>query len=296
MQSGSLTLLPKRGKLCSFMPLTEAASTQYDTIHLNGMTFKGYHGCLEAEKTNGQPFVIDLELYLPLHNAGITDNLEHTVNYAAIFSIVQEITETKRFNLIEALAEAICRAILIEFPAIQALAIEVKKPEVPIEGQLDYASVRFYRTKSSIWCDEVYLGLGSNIGDREHKLQQAIKRLNDHPQIEVITVSSFHETKPVGYLDQADFLNAAIRIKTALFPQDLLAYCLAIEQEQGRIRTLLNGPRTLDIDILLYGEITFKTEHLDIPHPRMFERSFVLKPLAEIISKSNQLAEKVTNV
>ncbi|MGN5883157.1 2-amino-4-hydroxy-6-hydroxymethyldihydropteridine diphosphokinase [Staphylococcus simulans] len=129
---------------------------------------------------------------------------------------------------------------------------------------------------------EVFLGLGSNVGDREAQLKAAIDLLDEQQGIEVIKVSSFYETAPVGYVDQPDFLNLCIKIETELSPHEVLERGLAIEQQLHRVRKERWGPRTLDIDILLYGDEIIETKDLSIPHPRMTERAFVLIPLQEI--------------
>lgn len=129
---------------------------------------------------------------------------------------------------------------------------------------------------------EVFLGLGSNVGDREAQLKAAINLLDEQQGIEVIKVSSFYETAPVGYVDQPDFLNLCIKIETELSPHEVLERGLAIEQQLHRVRKERWGPRTLDIDILLYGDEIIETKDLSIPHPRMTERAFVLIPLQEI--------------
>ena len=127
-----------------------------------------------------------------------------------------------------------------------------------------------------------FLGLGSNIGDRKANLARAVAMLAAHPQIEVVDVSSIHETEPVGYTKQPDFLNAVARVETTLRPRELLDVILAIEAEMGRERTIRWGPRVIDIDILLFDGEQVDEPGLEIPHPRMMERQFVLDPLAEI--------------
>lgn len=128
----------------------------------------------------------------------------------------------------------------------------------------------------------IYIGLGSNIHPRESYLQGALEHLESHPAITVTARSSIYETAPVGYTDQADFLNMVVEIETLLKPLHLHAVCEGIEAEFGRERTVEWGPRTLDLDILLYSNENIKSNRLIIPHPRMHERAFVLIPLLEI--------------
>ncbi len=127
-----------------------------------------------------------------------------------------------------------------------------------------------------------YLGLGSNIGDRQANIIKAIKRLNEVPGIVIDRKSSLYETEPIGYKDQGWFINAVIGINTTLSPHGLLDVCLLIEDEMGRIRRTEKGPREIDIDVLLYGNLIVDDAGLKIPHPAMHVRRFVLVPLFEI--------------
>jgi 2-amino-4-hydroxy-6-hydroxymethyldihydropteridine diphosphokinase len=126
----------------------------------------------------------------------------------------------------------------------------------------------------------VFLSLGSNVGDRAANLNDAIGRLAALGQ--VVAVSSFYETEPVGFTVQPWFLNCALKLDTEKMPRQLIAGILDLEQEMGRRRAQKNGPRTIDIDILLFGSSIVETKSLTIPHPAMHERRFVLEPLAEI--------------
>ena len=130
--------------------------------------------------------------------------------------------------------------------------------------------------------NSVYLSVGSNIGDRLSMIRQAVKFLEAHEGTEIERVSSVYETAAVGLTDQADFLNAAIHLRTKLEPVELLSFCQDIEQLLDRERMIRWGPRTIDLDILLYNQDSMETERLTIPHPRMRERAFVLIPLLEL--------------
>ena len=127
-----------------------------------------------------------------------------------------------------------------------------------------------------------FLGLGSNLGDRRAQLAAALRELAAHPAVSIVHGSSVYESKPVGVTGQPDFLNLVVQIETTLEPLDLLAVCLRTEMLLGRERRERWGPRTIDIDVLSYGEVALNDEHLTLPHPRMHERSFVVVPLAEI--------------
>ncbi len=127
-----------------------------------------------------------------------------------------------------------------------------------------------------------YLSLGSNIGDREASLKRALTLLEER-DLAIVRRSSIYETEPRELLHQPWFLNMVVEIETRLFPRQLLARILAVERALGRKRLVAKGPRTIDIDILLYGRAIVQTPDLSIPHPAMAERRFVLEPLAELI-------------
>jgi 2-amino-4-hydroxy-6-hydroxymethyldihydropteridine diphosphokinase len=128
-----------------------------------------------------------------------------------------------------------------------------------------------------------YVGLGANLGDREASLRAAVERLGCTPGIEVVAVSSFRETEPVGYLDQPRFLNGAVALDTELPPRALLEALLAVERSLGRTREGPRfGPRTIDLDLLAYGGESVEEPGLQVPHPRLGERAFALEPLLEL--------------
>jgi len=126
-----------------------------------------------------------------------------------------------------------------------------------------------------------YLGLGSNIGDRENHLRQALDHLAA-PGLHILRVSPIYETEPIDYTNQRWFLNLVAEAETSLFPMQVLARIGRVERALGRVRTVPKGPRTIDIDILLYGTTVIHGAKLEVPHPRMAERRFVLAPLAEL--------------
>ena len=128
----------------------------------------------------------------------------------------------------------------------------------------------------------VYLSIGTNIGEREGNLVEAVRQLVATENIRVQKVSSIYETAPVGYVDQQSFLNIAVVLETTLQAFEMLNVCQAIEQQLGRVRLIRWGPRSIDLDILLFNHENIETESLIVPHERMYERAFVLVPLAEI--------------
>lgn len=130
--------------------------------------------------------------------------------------------------------------------------------------------------------ERVYLSLGGNLGDPARSMGAALRILDADPLTEIVAVSSLYRTPPWGKTDQPDFLNAAAEIETGLSPRELLDLCLEAERKLKRVRQERWGPRLVDIDILVFGDRRINEAGLDIPHPRMLERSFVLVPLAEI--------------
>ncbi len=128
----------------------------------------------------------------------------------------------------------------------------------------------------------VWIALGSNIGDRSKQLLEAVERLHRPPELEVSLCSHLYETAPVGYTDQPDFLNMALLAYTTLSPVALLSLLQEVEKAMGRERTVRYGPRTIDLDLLVYDDINVDLPELTVPHPRMLERAFVLIPLADV--------------
>ncbi len=127
---------------------------------------------------------------------------------------------------------------------------------------------------------DIYLSIGSNIGDAKKNIERALELLKE--KIEIIKVSSYYETEPVGYVDQDWFINIALKAKTDLKPWELLKFCQEIENDMKRVKTVRFGPRIIDIDILLYQDFESTDETLAVPHPRMKERAFVVVPLFEV--------------
>lgn len=147
----------------------------------------------------------------------------------------------------------------------------------------------------------VFIGLGSNLGDPVAQIRSALSTLASMLETRLVQHSSLYRNPPVGYLDQPEFVNAVAEIRTRLAPRDLLDQLLALERNQGRTRDFANAPRTIDLDILLYGGHVVNEPGLTIPHPRMLERAFVLVPLAEIapgavVPGSGRVADLVKNV
>ena len=133
------------------------------------------------------------------------------------------------------------------------------------------------------------LGIGTNMGDRAENINSAIESLSLVPGIKVLRVSRTYETEPWGYTDQPNFYNNVVEIETTLSPETLLGVCLGIEAGMGRVRQFRNGPRVIDIDVLVYEGYKSDTEELQLPHPRIGERAFVLVPLKDLYEELNVL-------
>ena len=142
-----------------------------------------------------------------------------------------------------------------------------------------------------------YLGIGTNIGDRLQNLIDTVEALSLLPLTKVIEVSNVYETAPVGYANQDDFLNIVVAVSTELNAHNLLGAALGIEAGMGRIRTIKNGPRIIDVDLLMYESESLDSHTLTLPHPRMLERNFVIKPLLDLdLEKSYYSKEKLGKI
>lgn len=249
----------------------------YDEIHIENLEIFANHGVYSEETRLGQKFLISLTMYLHTREAGRTDDLEKSINYGEVSSFMTGYMKENTYKLIEAAAESLAEELLLRYPLLEGVTLELKKPWAPVGLPLETVSVKITR----FW-HKAYLGLGSNMGDKKGYLDQAVASLNETKGCRVEKVSSYLVTEPYGGVEQDDFLNACLILKTFLLPQELLDRMHEIEQEAHRKRDIHWGPRTLDLDILLYDDEVMETDQLVIPHVEMHMREFVLKPLAEI--------------
>ena len=141
----------------------------------------------------------------------------------------------------------------------------------------------------------ILIGLGSNMGDREKNLESGLRFLEEDDSISIDQISAIYETEPFGVTDQADFLNMVAEISTMLSPYQLLAKCLAVETLLGRVRTRQWGPRVIDLDLLVYDDIQLNEAALQLPHPGIFQRAFVLIPILDIVPQDMRIAGKPVN-
>ncbi|MGN1317461.1 MAG: 2-amino-4-hydroxy-6-hydroxymethyldihydropteridine diphosphokinase [Lachnospirales bacterium] len=242
-------------------------------VIIKGLECFGNHGVLKEENILGQKFVVSVEM---ITNDTENDDINTAVNYAEVSKYITNFVSKNTFKLIETLANKLAIEILKNFE-VNEITLKIEKPFAPIGLPLETVAVEV----SKKW-SEAFLGIGSNIGDKKKYLDMAVCELKNNDCIKVIKVSDYIVTKAYGYTEQDDFLNGAIEIKTILTPKELLDFTSSIEKKADRKREIHWGPRTLDVDILLYEDFKIAEENLTIPHIDMHNREFVLKPLCQI--------------
>lgn len=245
-------------------------------IHIQNLRVDTCHGCFDFEKVNPQPFIFDCELTYDFERAGIEDNLEYTIDYGEIMQTITDFATQNTFNLIETLCYRTASMIMQKYP-VEEVVLKVKKPKAPVDLPFENVYVATTLTRKT-----VYLSLGSNMGDRQATLEYAVKRLQENPAITVEKISSYLENPPYGGVASLPFTNSAVKINTYLSPDTLLDYIHQIESEAHRERKVRWGDRTLDIDIVFYGDSIINTDTLTVPHPDYHNRDFVLIPMNEI--------------
>ena len=252
-------------------------SKKKDQIIIHNLEVFCNHGVYREENVLGQKFLVDAVIYTDNRGAGLSDRLEDSVNYGEVCRLIEELMKQQNDKLIERVAERIAAGILRKYARIDSLDLEVKKPWAPVMRHIEYASVKIHRGRHI-----AYIGLGSNMGDREEYLKGAIRAIDSLEDVRVCQQASILETEPYGYLEQDPFLNTVISVETLLEPEELLARLMQIEKDAGRTREIHWGPRTLDLDLLLYDDRILTSPDLVIPHPGIEKRKFVLDPLCEI--------------
>ena len=248
-------------------------------INVRGLEIEACHGVFDFEKKNAQKFVFDIDLGVDFFSALKSDDIEETVNYADICGLIENITKNNTFNLIEKLALECAFQVLEKFEKVTKIKLCCNKPQAPLSQKFSSAGVTVELERV-----DSYLSLGSSLGDREGYLNRAIELLNKTRGIKVEEVSPYLETEPYGGVAKCRFLNCAAKVETFLPPHRLLDEIHRIEEECGRVRKERWGDRTLDIDIIFYGDRTVCDETLTIPHPDFMNRDFVIKPLECIIN------------
>ncbi len=250
---------------------------EVDQIRIKNLEVFGKHGVFPEENRLGQKFLINATLYMQTREAGLKDDLTKSIHYGEVSQFMTKFMVEHTFRLIETAAEQMARAVLLEFPAMNRITLEICKPWAPIGLPLEAVSVEITRG----W-HRAYVAVGSNLGEKEEYIQNGIEVLRWDEDCVVERVSQLLSTKPYGVLEQPDFLNGMIELRTLLSPEELLHLLHEIEKAANRERKIHWGPRTLDLDIIFYDDYVVDQEKLQIPHPDMQNREFVLKPLAEL--------------
>lgn len=248
-----------------------------DQIKIKNLEVFANHGVFPEETKLGQKFLVSAILYTDTREAGLSDDLTKSIHYGEVSQFITAFLQEHTYQLIETAAEQLAMALLEETPRLERVQIEIQKPWAPVGLPLETVSVRIERG----W-HQVYLALGSSMGDRKAYLDQAVEKLRKEKGCRVEQVSDWITTEPYGGVAENSFLNGALALRTLLTPQELLQRIHKIEAEAGRERLVHWGDRTLDIDILFYDALVLDTATLQIPHGELHKRDFVLIPLAQI--------------
>lgn len=251
-----------------------------DEIRIERLKVFAHHGVLPSETKKGQNFYVNATLHLDVRPAGRADDLEQSVNYAEVCHFLHHFLTEHTYLLIESAAERAASALLVRFPLVRAVDLEVCKPHAPIGLPFQDVSVTVHRA----W-HTAYVGIGSNLGDRKAHIRHAMEKLSAFHEVRLVSASSLLETKPYGGVEQENFLNGVLKLETILPPEELLEKLRGVEASEGRDRSeraIHWGPRTLDLDILFYDREVYESDTLVIPHVDLENRYFVLKPLSEL--------------
>lgn len=248
-----------------------------DFIKVTNMKVFAHHGVLEEEKRNGQDFYLNAKVYVDMRKVGLTDKLEDTINYDQICIFLAEVFAENVFDTIEAAAEYTVQEIIVNFPTIEAMELEVRKPHAPLTYVPEDISVTIYRE----W-HTVYLSFGSNVGEPFGTINEAITMLKEPYAIRSVKRSDLFMTKPYGPVEQNDFVNGCLEMETYMDPEELVTYIHEIEDYFQRDRSIHWGPRPMDMDIIFFDEYVYNSKSLTIPHADMENRMFVLEPLSQL--------------
>jgi len=239
-------------------------------------------GALPHERESAQPVRIDLALSVDLHDAGRSDELADTVHYGLVCERVADMVRESKDVLLERLAGKVADVVL-EFDLVEQVEVTLTKLRPPIPEAVGTTAVRIVRSRAEaaappLVSHRAIVALGSNLGDREGYLRSAVAELGN-----VVATSQVFETEPIGGPGgQGAYLNMVVEVETTLDPFAFLRRCQRIEANALRQRIVHWGPRTLDVDLLFYDDMTIDSADLKVPHPHIFERRFVLAPLGEV--------------
>lgn len=248
-----------------------------DRITIKGLRVYAYHGVYQEENEKGQEFVVNATLYMDMDRPAGTDEIMDGVHYGEVCELMNSFLQEHTFHLLEKAVTGTMKEVLLHFPLLAGMELELCKPDAPIQLPFENVSV----TRRMFW-HTAYIALGSNMGDRAGYLDGAVKQLLQDDDFKELKKSTWIETAPYGGVVQDDFLNGALKVQTLLSPQQLLNRLHEIEAAADRKREVHWGPRTLDLDILFYDDLVLDAEDLIIPHPDLQNRSFVLNPMCEL--------------
>jgi len=249
-----------------------------DEIRIEGLKIYAYHGVYAQENETGQDFYVNAVLYTDTRAAGRQDALALSTDYGEVCHFINDFLKLHTFRLIETMAEKTAEQILLHFPLIRALDLEIRKPQAPIGLPFSSVSVKIHRG----W-HKAYVAVGSNVGDKYAYIEAAIQGMRENQSIKNLRASGLIVTEPYGEVkEQEDFVNGMLEIDTLFTPEELLAFLHELEHKAGRERKIHWGPRTLDLDIIFYDDLVMDTDSLTIPHADMQNRMFVLEPLNEL--------------
>lgn len=250
-----------------------------DYIALDDLVFASHIGYYEEEQTHGQDFILSLKLYYQRSWASWTDELEDALNYAQIYEYLEDFFDKAHHRLMEKAGEDLVKGLFAGFPPLVAIDLKLGKPHPPIVGRFERMSIGIRRFRKK----EVYLALGSNVGDRKAHLEAALEALAALPNSEILATSHFYPSKAWGKEDQADFLNAVTLLETEYELPELLRAVKGIEKALGRQDRGHWGPREIDIDLVASPREVLALPNLQVPHPYSSVRSFVYEPLLELL-------------
>ena len=248
-----------------------------DKIEIRDLEIFANHGVFPEETALGQKFVVSAVMYTETRPAGLTDELSASINYGEVSHMITDFLQKNTYKLLEAAVENLAETLLLSLPLLKKITLRIEKPWAPVGLPLKTVAVEITRG----W-HTAYIAFGSNMGDKKKYLDNAIQGLRDMKEIVVEKVSEYLVTEPYGDVEQDEFLNGALRVRTLLSPEELLDRLHVLEQAADRKRIIHWGPRTLDLDIIFYDDLICEEDDLCIPHIEMHKRSFVLKPLEEI--------------
>ena len=248
-----------------------------DCIRIDNLEIYAYHGVFESEKQAGQKFYVNAVLETDLKKAGRTDSLTDSTHYGEVCLQIKKSMTEKSYDLIERAAQKTVEDILLNFPLIQAVTLELRKPNAPIPMEFESVSVQLTRG----W-HKVYVAFGSNMGEKETYINNAIQDFKNSIYFRNIEISDFFCSSPYGGVEQDNFINGIIGMDTMLEPYELLEVLHELEAKANRVREQHWGPRTLDLDIIFYDDLVLDEKELQIPHRDMVNRDFVLIPLAQL--------------